>query len=278
MPGRPSPWLHELSYDEIEEHLTRSDVVLVPIGATEQHGRHAPLMVDTGWAIAAAEEAAKLADCLVAPPLHYGWSFGHMGFAGTVGLRAETLTAVAVDIGECLLRHGFRRIVFVNGNRNANLPPLEIAATRLSIATGAFVGVADCGRIAREEVAALCEGPAGTIGHAGESETALALARFPHLVDRSRAPDGFRPARTGGLRHGHTNLDPRLDGNAVFVARQPAAFRAQTEARHGVIGDALRATTEKGKAMVAAIAANLAAFIAEARQAKLTVTLPPVPV
>ncbi|MCC7425951.1 MAG: creatininase family protein [Alphaproteobacteria bacterium] len=278
MPGRPSPWIHELSFDEIEAHLKTSDVALVPIGATEQHGRHAPLLLDTGWAIAAAEEAAKLADCLVAPPMHYGWSFGHMAFAGAIGLRAETLTAVALEIGQCLLHHGFRRIIYVNGNRNANLPPLEIAANRLAITTGAFAAVADCGLIAREEVAALCDGPPGTIGHAGESETSLVLARYPHLVDMSRAPGGFREAGRGGLRHGHTNLDPRLDGNSVAVARVPGLFRAHTEARDGVVGDAQRASAEKGHAMVAAIARNLAGFIAEARKAEVTIRLPEMPV
>ena len=127
--GKTSVWMQELYWDRIADHLTRDDVALVPIGATEQHGLHAPLLLDTGWAIVVAEEAARRAGCLVTPPLHFGWSSGHMAYSGCIGLRAETLTAVAIDIAESLLAHGFRRIVFVNGNRVANLPPLEIAAT-----------------------------------------------------------------------------------------------------------------------------------------------------
>ena len=44
-----------------------------------------------------------------------------------------------VDIGESLIHHGFRKIVFVNGNRIANLPPMEIAAAKLRFSTGAYV-------------------------------------------------------------------------------------------------------------------------------------------
>ena len=97
MPARPSVWLHELSWDEVGARLAQDDVALVPIGATEQHGHHAPLLLDTGWAVSVSEEAAKRAGCLVAPPLYYGWSHGHMAYPGCIGLRAETLTAQPVS-------------------------------------------------------------------------------------------------------------------------------------------------------------------------------------
>jgi creatinine amidohydrolase len=278
MPGRPSVWIHELSWDEVGAYLRGDDVALVPIGATEQHGHHAPLLLDTGWAVAAAEEAARRAACLAAPPLHYGWSHGHMAFLGTLGLRAETLTAVAVDVGECLVRHGFRRVVLVNGNRVANLPPLEIAAVKLRLSTGALVAVADCGLLAREAVARLAGGGPGALGHAGESETSLVLARYAHLTDMKRAPGGFAPATTtaGGLRHGHHTLDPRLDGDSVALPALPEEFRRRTEARQGVVGDASLASAEKGHAMVAAIAGRLAELITTLRAATVTTTVPPV--
>lgn len=278
MPGRPSVWIHELSWDEVAAQLARDDVALVPIGATEQHGHHAPLLLDTGWASVVAEQAARIADCLVAPPLHYGWSHGHMAFPGTIGLRAETLTAVAVDIGECLIRHGFRRIVLVNGNRIANLPPLEIAAVKLRMGTGALVGVADCGLIAREAVAGMVDGGPGTIGHAGETETAMVLACYPQLVDMARAPGGFVAGAvgTGTLRHGHHALDPRLDGDSIYLPHLPEEFRARTEARQGVTGDESLATAEKGRAMVGAIAARLGEFIAELRRRPVEIRVPPV--
>ncbi len=264
-----SVWMHELSWDKVEAYLKTDDVALVPIGATEQHGLHAPLMLDTGWAIKVSEEAAQLAGCLVTPPLHFGWSSGHMAYPGCIGLRAETLTAVAMDIAHSLLHQGFRRIVFVNGNRVANLPPLEIAAVKLRVETGAAVAVADCGLLAREEVAALCDGAPGAIGHVGETETSMILAYWPELVDFSRAPGGFVPAvpprESGRLRRGHGNIDPRLDGDSVFFTPTPGEFRARTEARFGVDGDASLATAEKGRKMVGVIAERLAGFVGELR-------------
>jgi creatinine amidohydrolase len=278
MPGRPSVWLHELSWDEVEGHLAGDDVAIVPIGATEQHGHFAPLMLDTGWAIAVAQEAAQKAKCLVAPPLHYGWSHGHMAYPGCVGLRAETLTQVAIDIGESLLHQGFRRIVLLNGNRSANLAPMEIAAVKLRLSTGALVAVADCGQIARDAVAALSTGGINTNGHAGESEISMILAYWPQLTDMSRAPGGFVPGHdpraTGRLRRGHTSVDPRQDGDSVYLPPLPDEFRAHTEARQGVAGDPLPATAEKGRAMVGAIAARVAGFVDELRAMPVEVRRP----
>jgi creatinine amidohydrolase len=278
MPGRPSVWIHELSWDEIDAQLEKDDVALVPIGATEQHGVHAPLLLDTGWAITVSEAAAKAADCLVAPPMHYGWSHGHMAYPGTIGLRAETLTAVALDIGECLLRHGFRRIVYVNGNRGANLAPMEIAAAKLRMATGALTAVADCGLLARTAVAGMVEAGPGTIGHAGETETSMVLAYYPHLVDMTRATGRFEPvatpAETGKLRPGHTASDPRLDGDSVYLPHLPEDFHTNTEARGGTVGDETLATAEKGKAMVAAIAGRLAEIVTDLRTKPVEVRVP----
>ncbi|WP_426955590.1 creatininase family protein [Muricoccus radiodurans] len=275
MPRTPSVWMHEMSWNEVDDHLRRDDVALVPIGATEQHGHFAPMLLDTGWAIVVAEEAARRCGCLVTPPLHFGWSSGHMSYPGAIGLRAETLTAVATDIAQSLLHSGFRRVVFVNGNRIANLPPLEIAAVRLRVETGAAVAVADCGLLAREAVAALCEGAPGTIGHAGETEISMVLAYWPQFTDMAKAPGGFRataiPAPDGPPRRGHGSLDRRLDGDSVFLPHTPEEFRARTEARQGVDGDESLASAEKGRAMVSAIADRLAGFVEELRRTEVVV-------
>lgn len=276
-PALASRWIHELTWDVVEERLKKDDVVLVPIGATEQHGHHAPIMLDTAWAMTSSVAAAEIADCLIAPPMHYGWSYGHMGFPGTIGLRAETLTAVAIEIGQCLIHHGFGRVIFVNGNRMANLAPLEIAAVKLHLETGALAAVVDCGLVAKEEIAALADGPPGTLGHAGESETAMVLAHYPHLVRMEKAPpnrqeEGSKPS----LRELHVTLDPRLEGNSWYVPRPPQAFREQTMARQGVVGDARRATAEKGAAMVQAIGRRIADGIAEARRRPVRIERPPI--
>ena len=176
------------SRTSVQEYLKHDDLILVPIGATEQHGRHTPLMVDTGWAIAVAEGAALATGTLVAPPQHVGWSPHHLAYCGALTFRPETLISVMVDIGESLIHHGFRKIVFVNGNRIANLPPMEIAAAKLRFSTGAYVSVVDAGLIARREVGEICQ--AGENGHGGDSETSFMLHWRPDLVDMSQAAPG----------------------------------------------------------------------------------------
>lgn len=210
-----SPWLHERSRTSVQEYLKHDDLILVPIGATEQHGRHTPLMVDTGWAIAVAEGAALATGTLVAPPQHVGWSPHHLAYCGALTFRPETLISVMVDIGESLIHHGFRKIVFVNGNRIANLPPMEIAAAKLRFSTGAYVSVVDAGLIARREVGEICQ--AGENGHGGDSETSFMLHWRPDLVDMSQAAPG-KPHQTGGsFPTNPMPYQPPFDQNVISV-------------------------------------------------------------
>lgn len=273
MPGQKSRWIHEMSFNEVESYLRKDDVALVPVGATEQHGHHAPQMLDTCWAMASCEVAAELGNALIAPPVHTGWSFSHMDFPGSIGLRAETLTNVCIDICESLIYAGFKRIVLVNGNRTANNPPMDIAAIRLREETGALIPVADCGLIAADEIKALCEGGTGALGHAGESETSMILHVAPQFVDMKKAVDGtganIKKAKKGGnrphLHPGNMNVDPELRGNSYqmpVIAHELKALSAKTK---GVRGAATLATPEKGKKMVEAIGRNIAALIEDLR-------------
>lgn len=263
MNTRPTtPWLHEMTWPAIEAHLVNDDVVLVPIGATEQHGRHLPLLVDSAWAIAASEGAALQAGALVAPPLQVGWSPHHLGYPGSITLRPETLTQVTLEICESLAVHGFKRFIIVNGNRIANLPPLEIAASKLRHRTGAIAMVADTGLIARAEIDAICTSPPGGQDHAGESETAFMLAWRPELVDMAQAVTHLPPR--GSSFNEPMEFEKAFAGNAVSVVRT-AADRPRRADSHGVSGDAQAASVEKGQAIIAAIVANLARLIEELR-------------
>ena len=268
-----SNWLHELRWPEIEDYLKADDVALVPIGATEQHGRHLPLMVDTCWASVTAIGAARQAGVIVTPPVHYGWSPHHMGFPGTITLRPETLGALAMDIGQSLIYHGFKHIIFVNGNRIANLPPLEITASKLRHLTGAWVGIADTGLIAREELCDIADAEPGGQGHAGESETSLMLHLDPDAVDMDQAVSVIPELGTFAWP---MELEPALEGNAAYSAIT-ADDHTFTPDATGVGGDALNATAEKGGQMVDAIITNIVRFIDEARTVPVTLKSVDVP-
>lgn len=280
MPGTKSNWIHEMSHVEVARYLETDDIALLPFGATEQHGAHAPMMLDTAWAMAAAEEAARKTNVLIAPPVHFGWSYSHMGFPGTLTLSAETIVSLAVDLCRSLVFHGFRKLILINGNRMV-LQPLDIAAVRIRNDTGAVVAVVDAGLIAKEEVKSICASGAGALGHAGEAETSMILARFPQFTDMTKAVDGTSSSAANVTNsrfvRGHSQLDPEHSGNSIFAPTVAVELAAVASGTLGVRGNAPAASAEKGVQMVEAIAKNLADFIEEIRPMKPNVLKPPIP-
>ena len=254
-----SYWIHEMKYPEIEEYLEDNDIVLIPVGSTEQHGPHLPLMVDAIEAIDVTAGVVERAKVLATPPVWFGWSPHHMGYPGTVTLRPETLTAVVEDIANSLVYHGFKKLVIVNGHRGANLPPLEIAAVRLRNRTGAYVAIVDVALIALKEVREICEGEVGTIGHGCESETSFMLYKHEELVDMNKAVKALEVYDPKFLTS-FISLDPRLDYDRVFFRSTP---EEQRQARGFVSsrGDPTLASREKGRRIYEAIVNNTVEFI-----------------
>ena len=255
-----SPWMHEQTWQQIEAYLEENDTVLLPVGATEQHGRHLPLFVDTGWAMHIAEAVGRRCGVLVAPPLHVAISQHHMGYPGTLTLQPETLIRLVEDIGDSLIGHGFRKILIVNGNRIANLPPLDIAAGNLRHRTGIYAAVVDVALIAKREVHAIFgEG----LGHAGDCETSFMMHAYPDHVDLDMAvwPEGDKPSPPHGYTGLHVVIDAPFDRNSAFVWPTAEEYRKSTESRAGVGGDPRSATADKGRRAVEAIVGNFAEFI-----------------
>ncbi len=108
--------LADLSWEEIQEYLAHEDRLIFSLGATEQHGRHLGLGCDYLLADAIATETGARTGIAVAPPLAYGMSHHHLKFAGTLSLRPVTLIAVLEDLLRSMYRHGFRRVLIVNGH------------------------------------------------------------------------------------------------------------------------------------------------------------------
>lgn len=119
--------LATISWEQCAEYLARDNRVLLPIGATEQHGRHLGLGADELIAEEIARRVGEQTRVLVAPTLAYGMSHQHLEFAGTLSLSPTTLSAVLQDIFHSLYRHGFRRLLVVNGH-GGNQPALQSAA------------------------------------------------------------------------------------------------------------------------------------------------------
>jgi len=118
--------LQKSTWPEVEGYLGQSVGVIVPIGATEQHGPTGPLGTDAVVAEIVGRRIGDLTEALVAPTLSIGMSEHHMKFPGTITFRPSTLVLVVYDAVVSLARHGFRRFFFVNGH-GGNTPSLTAA-------------------------------------------------------------------------------------------------------------------------------------------------------
>lgn len=185
--------LSELTRAEARAVAARALVVL-PTGATEQHGPHLPVGTDSMAVEAVARGAAARArpgvPALVAPTLPFGSSPHHLPFGGTMSVGTETYYRLICDLLESLAAGGFRRVFIVNGH-GGNSELVQLAARDVALRRDMAVGAGSYWTIAWGRLTAAGAGTAGHLpGHAGAFETALVAGLRPELV---REPRPERP-------------------------------------------------------------------------------------
>ncbi|MFH1469625.1 MAG: creatininase family protein [Pseudomonadota bacterium] len=115
-----TPW------PEVEGYLARRTDILIPIGATEQHGPYGPIGTDWICAEGVARAAGERAGILVGPTLQVGMSLHHLRFPGSMALKPSTMMAVLGDWAAALYGHGLRRLHLVNGH-GGNIATVQAA-------------------------------------------------------------------------------------------------------------------------------------------------------
>jgi creatinine amidohydrolase len=271
MNDKPSGFVGPMKWTDIERYLQHDDRAVMAIGAFEQHALHLGMATDLVTASAVARDAGEKAGVLVYPPLPYGWSDGHMAFPGTISFRPETIVAAIEDWVNSLTIHGFRRFLIVNGHRRTNMPPLQIAASKLSQSGERLVAVADLGYVALEESVAIATSGHGGLGHADELETSHMLYLSPESVDMSKAETRIRTS--GRFLRQMQPSDPREEGRSrYYLPPQPMSFRRATGGT-GLGGDAVPSTREKGERLHAAMVANLCEILDELKAMPLPATV-----
>ncbi len=187
-PDRPSVWMQDLTWQEIDAYLEHDRIAIVPVGSTEEHGPAGVLGVDSYVAITLAEDAAQQTSTLCTPPIWFGDSSHHSGFPGTISLRPETLTRLVRDVFASLTKHGFDRIIAINGHKGSNLPALTSALRVFheEEAPQAMLAIADPLHLARSAAPKI----KGTNEHhSGELELSHVLYRYPGLIREDRVTD-----------------------------------------------------------------------------------------
>ncbi|MCS7386858.1 MAG: creatininase family protein [archaeon GB-1867-005] len=232
--------LQEMTWEEVEEAITRSGgVILIPIGSIEQHARHLPEGTDTYCAIGVAVEAAKETGAVVAPPLWYGWSPQHMAYPGTVSVKPQILIDLIVEICKSLSKHGFNKIILVNGHRISNNPWIQLAAAIASEESKAKVVPVDIAYIARQAYDELGFGP---LGHGDEAETSHMLHLHPELVYMEKAFDKYV------AKQELYNPDPRsTEDTVLYTPSPPEVNLARKDVTGGGSGNPKVASKKKGE-------------------------------
>jgi len=270
-PHKIKNYLPHMTRPEVEDLLTRSDMVIIPVGSIEQHGTQLPLGTDYLNGEARANLIAQQVDVLVAPILLPGQSPYHMEFAGTITLPSTLIQEVYFEAAKSLMRHGFKRFLILNAHGGNNAistfivdrinQETEGIAVKLNDVIGPFMDRTASRTLPRPEPA--------FDRHGGTGETAESMYLMPELVDL----EGVRAATLTLPPHLEAMLPEVVAGDptalAVFLAeglkdkatgKGTSAAEMSTTGVWGIVNPA-EASLERGRASSEAFVDAAVAFI-----------------
>ena len=244
--------MNRMSWPDYQQRVKDSGaVVLLPIGATEQHGPHLPLGTDALLATAVAQDVARRVEGIVAPTFSYGYKSqpkcgGGNHFCGTTSLDAATLAAQVKDVIREFARHGVTRLVIVSGhyeNQWFLIEGIDLALRELGVASGLtimrleywdFFTPATLSKVFPDGF------PGYALEHAAVIETSMMLHYHPALVRLDLIPD---------------------EPPAAFPPYDRYPTRVEWVPPSGVLSSAKGASKAKGVTMAAELTALIAAAV-----------------
>lgn len=261
----PTRFWSDLSTADFASLDAARAIAVLPVAATEQHGPHLPLSVDTdivnGVIAAALPHLAADLPALFLPTQAVGFSPEHTRFAGTLTLKAETLIRVWTELGECVAASGVKKLVLLNSH-GGQVGALDLVARDLRARLGMLVYSVNWFQLPLldaqgQDVNALFSADEHRFGiHAGDMETSMLRALRPERVRMERA-EYFRS----------TSQD-RAERFATLGNGKSAklGWMMQDYNANGAVGNAAAATAEKGHALLDAAGRALARLLAEIDQ------------
>ncbi|MBX3069332.1 MAG: creatininase family protein [Thermomicrobiales bacterium] len=251
----------ELTREALNARARAGAIVVLPTGATEQHGPHLPVGTDT-YAVEhivrrAAATIAGQVPVIVAPTVPFGCSPHHLPFGGTLSFSTSTYYALLTDLMESLITDGFTRAMIVNGH-GGNHEIIQLVVRDLALKHPVNLAAASYWQMAGAALQEISQAPGGrTPGHAGHFETAVIMALQPDLVVEPR------PARTD---------DPSVTDPAELTSRLRIERHGSWQHFDGYTDSPATASAELGHQYVdSAVAAVADAIVQFDRQTSVTV-------
>lgn len=244
--------LADLRAPEIPEVLTSDSIIVLPLGAIEQHGPHLPMSTDFVVAEAAAKAAVETVgeevNAWLLPALPYTKSNEHAWSAGTMWLSATTLMSVLDDIGRSISSTPAKRVLFINGH-GGNSALVQVMNRELRLKYGLQTFLAHP-HMPADQGGSSAASELGMGIHGGMDETSVMLHLRPELVDMSLAVRRV-PEKLAENEH------VRFGGKVAFGWLSNDFFP------DGHIGDPTGATAEIGKKMFDSAVAGLSEAMRE---------------
>ncbi len=187
------PLLERMTWPEARRAaLNGGRVVLIPVGAIEQHGPHLPVDLDNRIVTWLCDEAARRRPDLImsVPPIHYGFNEHNMGFPGTISVEVENFVNYVYDVCRSFVRQGHTRIVLINGHGSNSMPCALVARKVVNNSEDALAAAINHWSLAADLAAKIRESGKGGMAHACEYETSWYLFMDPDNVQMDKAvPD-----------------------------------------------------------------------------------------
>ena len=255
--------LTEMTWVDVQSYREENDMVIIPLGSIEQHGKHLPIGTDYFSAFELSKRISAKTDVVVAPILMVGYSEYHSGFPGTISISLETMEMVVFECIESLIKHGFKRFIFYNAHGGNNIVQ-EKLIHRVNSNTGA-----DAVSIGVGSPLWPTEGVEYFDWHAGKFETSLDLCLFPDLVQLDKAEKPIihfseETERMKLLAEDYPELNRIWEETKLFLPEENGKGAAVHEiSSNGVISynDPKDASTEYGMPYVDSIVNSAAALI-----------------
>ncbi|MFB2875634.1 creatininase family protein [Floridanema aerugineum] len=234
----PKRFFPYLTWKDVQEMPDKANVVLIlPVGAIEQHGPHLPLIVDAAIGVAVLGKALEKLDseipAFALPTLYYGKSNEHWHFPGTITLSYQTLITTISEIADSIYRAGFRKLVLMNSH-GGQPQIMEIAARDLHLKYDDLMVFPLFTWRVPHHVGELLTPKEREFGiHAGDAETSLLLSILPEQVKMENAVTEYPP-------------EIPKDSLLSMEGKLPFAWVTKDLSSSGIIGDPTTATREKG--------------------------------